>query len=239
MSCGTLGLRMIELSSPRSDGQSRQKSLSILVISPQSCRPAPTHLLFLSFLHAEVSQGTCTENSPTWPLKAFLISIQQLSSQWIKYSSDFCKFVINLVALPKIRTRLLTLLISLTVGRINKAASSAYRLVWMRMKSAPIGVRLPACVERSSSRCIVSIAKINSIGDNGSPCLNPLPCLIAIPGMPFNRIRDDVVAQISEMISLHLCPSPSRCSISSIYSQHTLSKAFAFHIIFHYFYRVG
>jgi len=68
-------------------------------------------------------------NSATLPWKASVRSVWLIPSQRIRYSSDFWMFVMSPVALPKICRRCRTFVISLTVGRTNNAASSAYKLV--------------------------------------------------------------------------------------------------------------
>lgn len=110
---------------------------------------------------------------------------------------------------------------------MNTAASSAYRLVHILIGSVPIGVSRPCSVAWSKIFCIGSIASMNSIGDNGSPCLSPLLCLTGLPRSPLRRILDVVDAHSSETTSCHLCPNPNCCITSSRYSQRTLSKAFA------------
>jgi hypothetical protein len=58
---------------------------------------------------------------------------------------------------------------SATVGLMKRAASSAYRLVRMRIGLAPIGESSPCCVALFSIACNGSIARMNNRGDEGSP----------------------------------------------------------------------
>jgi hypothetical protein len=72
-----------------------------------------------------------------------------------------------------------------------------------------------------------TIASMKSIGDNGYPCPDPLRCLIGFPGVLLNRPLEEVLDQMTEIRTRHLCPNPIQRRTSSKYFHQTLSKALA------------
>jgi hypothetical protein len=72
----------------------------------------------------------------------------------------------------------------------------------------------------------ISITKMNNIGDSGSPCLSPCPCVMDCLGTPFSKICVEEVASIPHTISHQILPNPSVSSTSIKKVQETESKAF-------------
>lgn len=155
-------------------------------------------------------------NDPCLPWKVAVICNISISLHLIAKSSDFWRFVFTPVAFPKTSRMHHTCPTSVIVGLTNKAAASAYRLVLNFIGSAPMGFRIPACVALSKMRCRGSIARMNNIGDRGSPSRRPRRCLIGLPGIPLRRIRDIVLPHRREMMSRNRCPNPSFCNTSSM-----------------------
>jgi hypothetical protein len=76
-------------------------------------------------------------------------------------------------------------------------------------------------------RCSGSITIMNSICDNGSPCLKPVKCLYHYPLHPLSRTAVDAVARSVVTQPRHLWPKPYCSNTSARKSQRTLSKALA------------
>lgn len=70
-----------------------------------------------------------------------------------------------------------------------------------------------------------SMTKIKSIGDNGSPCLNPCRWIIFPLGIPFISTWVEEVARSPLIKALQICPKPKHCRTSNKNSQATESKA--------------
>jgi hypothetical protein len=68
------------------------------------------------------------------------------------------------------------------------------------------------------------MARINSKGDNGSPCLSPLACAMFRLGVPFIRIFDEEDLSKSDIQSCHLVLKPSAANTSSKNCHPTESK---------------
>lgn len=67
---------------------------------------------------------------------------------------------------------------------------------------------------------------INNKGDNGSPCLNPLACLMLWLGLPFVSILDEEDARIAAIQLRCLILKPIAARTSRRYFQPMESKAF-------------
>lgn len=115
---------------------------------------------------------------------------------------------------PKSSRIFLRLLISCCVGFTKSATSSAYieTLQW----SGPDGREDNRFASSAFLRIRVSgsMARTNSIGDSGSPCLNPLACSIGGPGFPLSRICEVEVWKSEHTHSRHLLPKPKACRVS-------------------------
>jgi hypothetical protein len=110
-------------------------------------------------------------------------------------------------------------------GLMNKAVSSTYMLVRSFTSSALMGCSRPRSVAMSGSCCSGSMTRMKSSGDNESPCLRLLPCLIGPPAVPFRRMREEEVLHSRERMSRHRWLKPSCFRTSSRYSQRTLLNA--------------
>ncbi|KAG2596978.1 hypothetical protein PVAP13_5KG219214 [Panicum virgatum] len=77
-----------------------------------------------------------------------------------------------------------------------------------------IGDSNPSAVALFNISCKGSIAKMKSIGDNGSPCLSPVLCLNHFPLEPFSRTEDVAVPNSVVTHDLHLEPKPICCITS-------------------------
>jgi hypothetical protein len=141
--------------------------------------------------------------------------------------SDFSIFVQSHVAFPKACSKCWRCSTFGAVGQRNKTTSSTYNLVHILIGSAPIRVSNPSWVAFSRNFCSGSMVRMNSIGDSGSPCRSPRPCLIGFLGSPLRRILDEVWLHISAIMLRHRCPNPTCSMNSKRYSHHTLSKALA------------
>ena len=78
-------------------------------------------------------------------------------------------------------------------GLMKIAASSAYMEVLHLATGRGKAVRTPCCVAMSSRRCSGSMARMNSMGDRGSPYRTPLLWLKVGPCCPFSSALDEVV----------------------------------------------
>jgi hypothetical protein len=148
------------------------------------------------------------------------------ASHQIRIISIFWMFVQSPVAVLKCSNICFKLATSTGIGLRKIATSSAYKLVLILTGLAPIGCTNPTMVAMFSNFCNGSIARIKSIGDKGSLCQSPCPCLMGRSGCPFRIIHDDVELHISAMISRHRWSNPSCCITSRRYSHLTVSKAF-------------
>jgi hypothetical protein len=77
------------------------------------------------------------------------------------------------------------------------------------------GCEIAVCSSPFNSRCKVSMARINNMGERGLPCLRPLKCLYQLPRDPFKRIEVEDDDSKEEIQPLHLTPKP-KCSSTSI-----------------------
>lgn len=114
-------------------------------------------------------------------------------------------------------------------GWAKRTASSAYRehLSFAFAGSGNTGFRNPNRAAWSIIFfCSGSIAMINSSGNNGSPCIRPLACLIFWLGLPFIRILEDEDPRIEDIWLRHLVLNPKAASTSNKYCQPTQSNAF-------------
>jgi hypothetical protein len=50
------------------------------------------------------------------------------------------------------------------------------------------------------------MARMNNMGEMGSPCLRPRSCLTGFPGIPLRRILEEVVDKMRLIQSLHFVP---------------------------------
>lgn len=73
------------------------------------------------------------------------------------------------------------------VGSANIAALPAYNEQRKLAALGSTGLRIPLFAAISMMRCNGSMARMNKWGDKGSPCLNPLACLISSVGCPLMR----------------------------------------------------
>jgi hypothetical protein len=71
----------------------------------------------------------------------------------------------------------------------------------------------------------MSMTRMKSKGDQGSPCLNPLWWVIRSPGTPFNMIRVDEVASNLLIMSHQIEPGPIFLITSIKKAQDTKSNA--------------
>jgi hypothetical protein len=78
-------------------------------------------------------------------------------------------FVIKPDALPKMLRISATVWISSFIGLTNIAASSAYMLMRILANRVLIGDSSPSLEAISSKRCRGSMARMNNIGERGSP----------------------------------------------------------------------
>jgi hypothetical protein len=101
------------------------------------------------------------------------------------------------------------------MGLMNKAASSAHMLVLSLATLLLMGVSALFAVARSNNCCKGSMARINNMGERGSPCLRPLKCLYHLPRDPFKRIEVEDDESKEEIHPLHLTPN-LKCSSTSI-----------------------
>ena len=92
--------------------------------------------------------------------------------------SVFPMFIVKPEHSPKVCKILLNLDRSLAVGAENIAASSAYREHLSFAVFGRIGWRKPLSAAISMMHWRGSIARMNSNGESGSPCLNPPACLM-------------------------------------------------------------
>ena len=106
-------------------------------------------------------------------------------------------------------------------------ASSAYRETMNLTGRALIGRSNPSSAANRKRWCSGSMAKMNNIGEMGSPCRNPLACRMPGPGLPLSRILEDVEDSKRQIQRRHLGPKPRWSRSSSKYGQLTVSKAFA------------
>lgn len=109
---------------------------------------------------------------------------------------------------PKVWRILCRFIKSVAVGAKKIATSSAYSKHLRFADHGRTGWRNPIWAARSIMRCRESIARINKIGDSGSPCCSPHACLIISPGLPFRRILEDDVRRREEIQSLHFWLNP-------------------------------
>jgi hypothetical protein len=63
------------------------------------------------------------------------------------------------------------------------------------------------------------MAKMNSMGEMGSPCRSPLSCLMGFPGILLRRILDEAVDRAKLIHSLHLIPNPNYSRTYRRYTQ--------------------
>jgi hypothetical protein len=63
------------------------------------------------------------------------------------------------------------------------------------------------------------MARMNNMGDIGSPWRKPLSCLSGFPGSPFSMTLEEEVERTRLIQSLHLGPNPSLCRILRRYTQ--------------------
>jgi hypothetical protein len=139
----------------------------------------------------------------------------------------FCKLVQSPDASPSISKISFRAATSYLVGLTKIVVSSAYSEALVTFDLGEIWFSTPLPTARCSNLWRGSIAKINSMGEIGSPCLRPRSCLIGQPRVPFRRIREDEVDKAMSIQFRHLVPNPNFSKTSSMYTHEMESRAFA------------
>lgn len=134
--------------------------------------------------------------------------------------------ICNPVASPKPSIILISVATSCRSGLRNTAASSAYRERRSRACRPRSGERIPSLVAIARSRWIVSMASMKRYDERGLPCRSPLLCLIFGPEIPFKMTEEEEDDRRESQL-LHWWLNPLCCSSSMMYSQDTVSNAFA------------
>ena len=130
------------------------------------------------------------------------------------YTALLLIFVNSPDAVPKQERMCMVSWTSSLVGFRKMAASSAYRLSLSLAEDRVNGVRSPSLVANSNNLCSGSIARMNNIGDKGSPYRNPVLCLNHLPLPPLSRTEVDAVERSIVTQALHLGPNPIRDKVS-------------------------
>jgi hypothetical protein len=87
------------------------------------------------------------------------------------------------------------------------------------------GASKPCRAACNSRRCKTSMSRMNSIGDNGSPCRSPRAFQMTRPSSPLSRTRVDAVEMRIEIQSLQRHPKPMPCNTCSRNAHAAVSKA--------------
>jgi hypothetical protein len=138
-----------------------------------------------------------------------------ICSHLIGKISVLLRFILSPEQLPKRLSTWVMWYNSVRFGLAKSVASSSYREHRREAALGRTGCNKFLLAAISISLCNGSIARMKSNVDSGSPCRRPLAWFIGLPGEPFKRIRDDAVARRVAIQSLHLCPNPSACNVSS------------------------
>ena len=133
--------------------------------------------------------------------------------------------ILRPVTFPNFSKMSINFCTSSRLGCRKIAASSAYKDS-LRRDCLPLsGDNCPSSVAKSRIRCKVSMAKMKSYGERGSPCRKPRLCLIEGPEIPLRSTVDDEEVSINAS-QLRQCGLKLRCcSSSKRYSHETVSKA--------------
>lgn len=127
---------------------------------------------------------------------------------------------------PKLCSIFLSLSNSVANGFAKKAASSAYKEHLNLACFGRTGCSNPCYAAFSRILWTGSITIIKSNGDNGSPCLSPLACLIFWLGLPFISILEDDDPRIEDIQFCHFVLNLNAVRTSNRYCQPMESKAF-------------
>jgi len=114
---------------------------------------------------------------------------------------------------------------SATNGLMKRATLSAYKDTRWPRGLLDKGSSKPNSSALRNRLLSMSMTKMKSMGDSGSPCLRPLLCLISGPGCPLTRIQvDDDPNRLRTRI-LQLTPNPKWTRISIRNGHETESNA--------------
>ena len=138
-----------------------------------------------------------------------MTSSRFIFSQQIGYTALLLMLVSSPETAPKVVRMCKVSWTSSLAGFKKMAASSAYKLSLSLADLLVIGESAPSLVAKSNSRWSGSIARMNSIGDKGSPCRSPVLCLNHCPRPPFSRTEVEADERSVETHALHFCPKPN------------------------------
>lgn len=133
----------------------------------------------------------------------------------------------SLDALPKSCRIALTVVMLLDVGWQNRTTSSAYREITGIDHRGCTCCRMPEVAACLIKRPKVSITRMKSWGDSGSPCRRPRRCCIGGPGTPLIRIFVLVMESNTARESRNRLPKPYSRRTSNKKGHEMVSKAFA------------
>lgn len=139
------------------------------------------------------------------------ISLRFITWQLMAATLLFWRLVWRPVTSPKYYKFFLMLVMSLFVGLMKMASSSAY-MDMQKQGGRPLSLlRSPRSVACLSNLYNMSIARMNRTGESGSPCHRPLLCYIISAGAPLRRLLMVEVAKNAAAQLRHQVGKPRCC----------------------------